>query len=339
MTSLLDPVSIPGEPEFQLPQDGILGSVSADVPLVGAAACTVCGAGRVEGQDWCLECGTAFAATRSVPGVQTVALAGAFTLLLASGAVAAGVAAINDTLPARKTEVKVVAQTADQLPDDSGSVPLDDPVPSDSGFADDLPPIDSGSLGVPAPSTPSSGGGGGSGGGSTTPTQQEISLSSDAPSLYDPEGNAVSYNDVKYAIGKNATPSWYVTTPAGDTPGTTSPMDVGLNIDFGSAKKVTKLTLTTVTPGFTVQVLGTTDGEPPQSITDTRWVTLGQASSVDSVANSSDPQPAKGDDPGDKTLSLGLKAGGKKYHNIVLWFTVPPDGGPTVHISQLKFFG
>ena len=125
MTALLEPTVIPGEPEFQLPGDGILAPSALELPL-SSTACGVCGASRVDGQDWCLECGTALAASRAIPGVQTVALAGAFTLLLASGAVAAGVAAINDTLPKRKTEVKVVAQTANEVPVDSNPVPLDE---------------------------------------------------------------------------------------------------------------------------------------------------------------------------------------------------------------------
>ena len=331
MTSLLDPVVIPGEAEFQLPGDGILASTGGDVPHSFDAACTVCGASRVEGQDWCLECGTAFAAPRGIPGVQTVALAGAFTLLMAGGAVAAGVAAINDTLPPRKTEVKVVAQTADAIPTTPDSVPLTDPVPTD------LPPIDS------IPVTPTS---------TTTtpatpvtpvvpkPTHPVIELGPDAASIYDPDESATSYNDPKYAVGAKATPSWFVTTPPGDTPGVVAPMNVGLNVDLGSAYKVTKLTLTTVTPGFTVTVLGSNTDDPPQSIDDPKWTTLAEAASVDAAAlSNTDPQPKKTDKPGDKKLLLGLGGQSKKYRNIVLWFTAPPTAGPTVHIAQLKYYG
>jgi len=330
MNSLLDPVVIPGEPEFQLPGDGILAPASGDVPQSFDAACTVCGASRVEGQDWCLECGTAFAAPRAIPGVQTVALAGAFTLLMAGGAVAAGVAAINDTLPPRKTEVKVVAQTADAIPTTPDSVPLTDPVPTD------LPPVDP----IPVPSSTT-----------TTPVtpvtpvvpkpaHPVIELGPDAASIYDPDGSATSSNEPSYAVGEKATPSWFVTTASGDTPGVVVPMNVGLNVDLGSAHKVTKLTLTTVTPGFTVTVLGSSTVDPPQSIDDPKWTTLGEAASVDADAlSNTDPQPNKADKPGDKTLLLGLGGRSKKYRNIVLWFTAPPTAGPTVRISQLKYYG
>jgi hypothetical protein len=322
MTSLLDPVVIPGESEFQLPGDGILAPASFDVPESFDSACTVCGASRVEGQDWCLECGTAFVAQRGIPGVQTVALAGAFTLLMAGGAVAAGVAAINDTLPPRKTEVKVVAQTAEAIATTPDPLPLEDPVPSDAIPFDEAIPFDSGSTPVPVPApepTPE-------------PDDPVIELGADAASLYDPEDNATSYNEPEKAIGEKATPSWFVATAPGTTPGVTDPMNVGLNIDLGGKKTVTQLTLTTVTPGFTVTVLGATTTDPPQSVNDPAWRELGEAVSVDKIST------GDSDKAGDKTLSLTLGGQSKKYRNIVLWFTAPPADGPKVRISQLKFY-
>ncbi len=320
MTSLLDPVVIPGEAEFQLPGDDILAGGGDDVPQSFAAACARCGAGRVEGQDWCLECGTAFAAPRSIPGVQTVALAGAFTLLLAGGAVAAGVAAINDTLPPRKTEVKLVAQTAEPIPTTPDPLPLEDPVPVDPLPFEDPVPFDSGSTPAPTPEpTPE-------------PVDPVIDLSADAASLYDPEDQATSYNEPSKAIGEKPTPSWFVATAPGVTPGVTDPMDVGLNIDLGGKKTVTKLTLTTVTPGFTVTVLGADTTDPPQAVDDPAWRTLGEAVAVDSI------DQGDGDEAGDTTFSLELGGQSKKYRNIVLWFTAPPSEGPKVRISQLKFY-
>ncbi len=329
MTELLDPIFVPDEPEFQLPADGLLDPVGGDFELSAAAACTVCGASRVAGQDWCLECGTAFASPRAIPGLQTVVLASAFTLLLAGGAVAAGVAAVTDTLPGRKTEVKVVAQTAAD-PITSETPPLDDPLPPDTALDTDTFPYDAGPSPVPVPVDP--------GGGGTKPTSSRIELASDAASLYDPEGVATSYNDAKYAIAAHQSPSWFVTTPAGDTPGTVMPMDVGLNVSIGAAKKLTKLTLTTITPGFTVTVLGSDTAEPPRAIDDPAWKTLGRAASVDSIGSGAN-KPAKDDAEGDQTLSLRLGGQSKRYRTVVLWFTAPPLGGPTVRISQLKFFG
>jgi len=332
MTSLLDPVVIPGEAEMQMPSDGILSPVAADVPLLGSAACAICGAGYVAGQDWCLECGTAAEAPLAIPGVQTAALAGIFTLLMAGGAVAAGVAAINDTLPQRKTEVKVVAQTADVISSASDPVPLTDPVPSDLPPIDTAPiPYDSGSTPTPiTPVTPVV----------PKPAHPVIELGPDAASVYFVMTIPTSYNDPSNAIGLKATPSWFVTTAPGETPGVVVPMNVGLNVDLGSAHKVTKLTLTTVTPGFTVTVKGSASIDPPQSIDDPKWTTLGEAASVDADAlSNTDPQPNKADKPGDKTLLLGLGGQSKKYRNIVLWFTAPPTAGPTVRISQLKYYG
>ena len=333
MDGLLNPVVIPGEPEFQLPGDDVLAPAGGEVPASFGSACTVCGASRVVGQDWCLECGTAFSGPRGIPGVQTIALAGVFTLLMTGAAVAAGVAAINDTLPARKTAVKVVAQTAAAVPTTpSSSVPpLSDPVPTN------LPPVDPapvtpsvGPSPVPVPITPVV----------PKPAHPVIPLAADAASLYDPDESATSYNEPSKAVGTKATPTWFVTTAPGNTPGVIAPMDVGLNVDLGSTQKVTKLTLTTVTPGFTVTVLGSATTDPPQSIDDPAWTKLGQAASVDQAAlSTTDPQPNKADKPGDKTLLLGLGGQSKKYRNIVLWFTVPPTAGPTVRISQLKYYG
>ena len=322
MTALLEPTVIPGEPEFQLPGDGILAPSSLELPL-SSTACGVCGASRVDGQDWCLECGTALAASRAIPGVQTVALAGAFTLLLASGAVAAGVAAINDTLPKQKTEVKVVAQTANEVPVDSDPVPLDDPVPSDGGSGSDLAPIDSGSSPVPAPiptptPTPTP---------TPAPAHPEIPLSAGDLSLYDPEDNAIPPLDEEFqnAIGSEKTPTWQVTTAAGTPPDTTDVMDVGLNVELGGSKKVAKLKLWTDSPGFTMKVYGTASSSLPQTWPDDQWTLLREAKAV-------------GGESDDYSLSLSLGSQSKKWRNIVLWFTTPPDGDPSVHLSKLKLY-
>ncbi|MBJ7343600.1 MAG: hypothetical protein JHC46_08445, partial [Solirubrobacteraceae bacterium] len=97
-------------------------------------------------------------------------------------------------------------------------------------------------------------------------------------------------------------------------------------------KTLTQLTLTTVTPGFTVTVLGATTTDPPQSVDDPAWRELGQAVSVDSISTGGS------DKAGDKTLLLSLGGQSKKYRNVVLWFTAPPSAGPKVRISQLKFY-
>ena len=164
------------------------------------------------------------------------------------------------------------------------------------------------------------------------PVDPVIELGADAASLYDPEGNATSYNEPEKAVGEKATPSWFVATAPGVTPGVTDPMNVGLNVDLGGKKTLTQLTLTTVTPGFTVTVLGATTTDPPQSVDDPAWRELGQAVSVDSISTGGS------DKAGDKTLLLSLGGQSKKYRNVVLWFTAPPSAGPKVRISQLKFY-
>lgn len=329
---LTDQPDLPLEPgELGLStDDSLLAPVEAsDLPPAGENACRVCGAQLIADQDWCLECGAAVQEPRTLPGLATVGLAGVFTLVLAGGAVAAGVAALNDTIPPRSTKVKTVAQEApaDTVPTDTLS---EDPLPSDSSSADSqltpVTPTDTGGTtggGVtPTPVTPDNGGG------STEP--QPFDLPSSAAALYDPQMRFQASNDPALAIGDKKTPSWFVTTAADGN------MNIGLQIDLGKSRKVTRLTMTTKTPGYTMYVLGDKGVDPPNDVKE--MTTLGEAASIDAAAEAGKPAPEPGDKAGDETFELSLGNTNKKWRTIVLWFTVPPSKGPTVRISQLKFF-
>jgi len=306
--------------------DSLLAPVEAsDLPPAGENDCRVCGAFVAADQDWCLECGAAVDEPRKIPGLATVGLAGVFTLVLAGGAVAAGVAALNDTIPPRDTKVETVAQEAPEEPAIDDTL-TEDPLAPDSGAADDqltpVAPVDGGG-GTVTPVVPDDGGGG-----STEP--KPFDLPGSAAALYDPQMRFQASNDPALAIDGAKTPTWFVTTAADGN------MNIGLQVDLQKSRKVTRLTMTTKTPGFTMYVLGDKGVDPPDEVGD--MTTLGEAASIDAAAESGKPAPDAGDKAGDETFELSLGNTDKKWRTVVLWFTVPPNKGPTVRISQLKFF-
>lgn len=306
--------------------DSLLAPVeAADLPPADENACRVCGAQLVDDQDWCLDCGAAVQEPRTLPGLATVGLAGVFTLVLAGGAVAAGVAALNDTIPPRSTKVETVAQEAPADPATTDTL-TEDPLPDDSGSADSqLAPVtpDTGGTTVgPTPVVPDNGGG------STEP--KPFDLPASAAALYDPQMRFQASNDPALAIDGSKTPSWFVTTAADGN------MNIGLQIDLGKSRKVTRLTMTTKTPGYTMYVLGYKGVDPPNEVKE--MTTLGEAASIDAAAEAGKPGPQPDDKAGDETFELSLGNTTKKWRTLVLWFTVPPAKGPTVRISQLKFF-
>lgn len=307
--------------------DSLLAPVEAsDLPPVGENDCRVCGAFIAADQDWCLECGAAVDEPRVMPGLAAVGLAGVFTLVLAGGAVAAGVAALNDTIPPRDTKVQTVAQEAPADPAIDDTL-TEDPLPPDGAAVDEqltpVAPVDGGGGSI-TPVVPDDGGGGGS----TQP--KAFDLPGSAAALYDPQARFQASNDPALAIDGAKTPTWFVTTAADGN------MNIGLQVDLQKSRKVTRLTMTTKTPGFTMYVLGAKGVDPPDDVG--KLTTLGEAASIDAAAESGKPAPEPGDKAGDETFELSLGNTDKKWRTVVLWFTVPPSKGPTVRISQLKFF-
>ena len=305
--------------------DSLLAPVEAsDLPPAGENDCRVCGAFVAADQDWCLECGAAVDEPRKIPGLATVGLAGVFTLVLAGGAVAAGVAALNDTIPPRDTKVETVAQEAPEAPAIDDTL-TEAPLAPDSGAADDqlTPVTPTGGGGTVTPVVPDDGGGG-----STEP--KPFDLPGSAAALYDPQMRFQASNDPALAIDGAKTPTWFVTTAADGN------RNSGLQADLQKSRKVPRLTMTTKTRGFTMYVLGDKGVDPPDEVGD--MTTLGEAASIDAAAESGKPAPDAGDKAGDETFELSLGNTDKKWRTVVLWFTVPPNKGPTVRISQLKFF-
>jgi hypothetical protein len=109
-------------------------------PPVGRA-CANCGAPLADGQDWCLECGTAVASPRSgLPGWRTGAATIVATVVLASGAVAAAYAAITDD----GSNPNGSGSSAVLLADNNGAATTDavpQPDPIDIPSEQEVPPL------------------------------------------------------------------------------------------------------------------------------------------------------------------------------------------------------
>lgn len=108
-------------------------------------------------------------------------------------------------------------------------------------------------------------------------------------------------------------------------------MGTGLLVDLESPRGVKVLGLVTKTPGFRVEVYGA-DNELPADVLDTRWTHIRDRSQVDETTKG-------GTKPGDALERIVLGGGKSKYRYILLWFTTPPDAGPTVRLTQVTLQG
>ncbi len=124
-------------------------------------ACANCGAPLADGQDWCLECGTASQRSRSpLPGWRTGAATVVAAVVLASGAAAAAYAAItSDDGSSSGTQIAgVLSPGGDQATD-----PVPQPDPIDIPSEQEVPPLNGAaqapdaSASVPPPVTPPAG--------------------------------------------------------------------------------------------------------------------------------------------------------------------------------------
>jgi hypothetical protein len=113
----------------------------AEAPEPEVRACTHCGAALADGQDWCLECGTAVKQGRSpLPGWRTGAATIIATVVLASGAVAAAYAAINaDDTPSPDATGLVIADNS--AADAAATDPVPQPDPIDIPSEQEVPPL------------------------------------------------------------------------------------------------------------------------------------------------------------------------------------------------------
>ena len=339
-----------------------------DTPAA-SRACHHCGAGLVDEQDWCLECGTAAPGRLGTrPGWKSAGAVVALTLALSGGTVAAAYAAISSDANDSATAASLgsgapVAQAPAAIPGPTPTGPTGPTGTTATGTTSVVgttgPSGASGPSGIapvkpvktptvpsvpavtpaptPAPTptatpttTPST----------TTqatappvdPGPKAIALEPSAASLYNPFLTKVDTSDPsdpKATLDDDAETTWYVSTSREQADGPDG-MRVGLVIDLGSKQRVRRITYTTATPGHTVEIYGTTRASTPPDIDDARWKQIGKRGSVD---ESSKAKNTEGD--GEETIRVD----DGEYRKVVLWFTKPSTEGPVVGITDVELAG
>ncbi|HEX8121370.1 MAG TPA: hypothetical protein VF549_08915 [Solirubrobacteraceae bacterium] len=304
------------------------------VPDDASRLCVSCAALLAEGQDWCLECGTAQPGRITArPGWRAALVVVGIVALLAAGAVAAAYAALSKdaeneaSAPPPASAQPVVptppasaapapAETTPSVPAPSGDAdtpkpskaPKSTPAPTPSSDSSD----DSGDNFTGGSSTPSTGSSTPDTSGNTTDSEDEgtpadvkrfnpvIGLSPDAASTFDPMDRSGGLTgDPADAIDGRLKTAWEA--PAGED----GMVDIGLLVSLDKAKAIDKLRLQAGTPGFTVEVYGSKLGTAPEQAPGATkyWTKL------------------------DTTRDFGtdekLNVGGT-YHHILVWFTDQP---------------
>jgi len=324
-----------------------------------ARSCDHCGAGMSPEQDWCLECGTAAPGRLGVrPGTRAMLTVVGITLLLAVGAVAASYAALSedsklDAARPGSTDSAPVAQVPPTLPPASTppgaatptmpAAPVTPPaeLPKITPPASVTPPTSTpitppATSVTPTPTpTPSPTGTGNDEDlttpadddtKSTTPTATGITLGADAVTIYDPYGRVTVKGDPADAYDDDRDSTFRI-----GTADPTKPMGVGLIIDLEKITPVRAVELLTDTPGYRVEVYGTSSSELPPDILDARWNHFSDRTNVDGSKKD-------GNVPGDDRERISLRAE-RKVRYLNLWLTTPPEKGPIVRIAELNLFG
>jgi hypothetical protein len=293
------------------------------VPDDASRLCANCAALLAEGQDWCLECGTSQPGSiGSRPGRRAVLTVLAVVALLAVGAGAAAYAALSSD-PEPRTVAQAPPPAAPPAPAPAPVEPAPAPTdetpsvatPTDDG-ADDPAPSAGGGGGSASDDTTADTGAGtgagsgssGTGGGASTDTEDEatekkkpvspvIALSPDAASTFDPDARGTELTgDPADAIDGRTKTAWEA--PVGDD----GKVGLGLLLSLDQAKLVEKVRLRTETPGFSVELYGSTLGTAPEK------------------APGATKYWKKLDTTRDFGLNETLSAGGT-YRHVLLWFT------------------
>lgn len=342
------------------PSDGGGSTAAVAEPRV----CDACGSQMQAAQDWCLECGTAAPGRLGArPGLRAIATVAAATLALAGGAVGASYAALSEDAKLEAGQAAPagggpVAQVVPDLPPASAPPAPTGAAGAVTGAAG-LPKVTAPSVKLPTPSatvapatpvtpvtpvTPTDSGGGDTGGSgtdtstdtdTTTPEEDDtadttrsltaLELGADAVSIYDPYQRVVAKGDPVDAYDGDRDTTFRIATADAD-----KPMGVGLVVDLEKTTKVRAVELLTDTPGYRVELYGTTGSDIPKDVIDTRWDHYADRSRVDEGTKDGN---VAGDDK--DRISLG---GVRDARYLLLWITTPPEKGPTVRVAELNLF-
>lgn len=363
-TALADP---PAAPTEQQPPAGAPGRPEQAVPAEqqsSARRCANCGASLLDGQDWCLQCGTGApdSLRARTPTWRSAAVILTTLALLVIGAAGAAYAALSKGGGKARPAVSTVAQA----PPTPATVPPTPatPPPAAPGTAttpkigipttikpSTVPKIP---LSTPTPTpmpsvtpnpiiTPTTGAGGSAptskqkAANPSTPVgeanAQALLLDTNAASTYNPYNYAASnFGDPSLAIDGDTSTGWTALVE----PSVAPKMAEGLMIDLNTPRKLAAVGLSTTTPGMTVQVYGADGQAPPSSITDPAWAAL---------------TPALQAKKRHARIKLGGSGGpvqqaAKQPHRfIVLWISQAPTaavGTPTapghVSVNELELF-
>lgn len=318
-------------------------------PAPGTPTCANCGAELEDGQDWCLQCGTARPGglDSGGPGWRSATTVLAVTGALVLGAAAAGYAALSKSSPRRPpARVVTIAQAPATVAPSTTTPGITTPAastPPASVPTTPTPskPVESKStlpkipLTAPTPKSlhttlPKTEAGGTDKSTTKSTSEQEaeptpILLDTNAASTYNPYGYPASeFGDPGLAIDNEASTAW----TARVNPAVAPRMAEGLVIDLNSVQKVGQVALLTSTPGMVVQVYGATGKTLPNSIVDPAWVPL------------SSPRAAK-----KGKTHIKLHGAGKGFRYVLLWISEAPAsavGTPQapghVAVNELELF-
>jgi hypothetical protein len=330
------------------PAGGAAGWIAPDF------ACETCGAAMKADQDWCLECGTAAPGRLGArPGWRAAFTVVALTLLLVTGALLAGYAALTSdaqrqaAAPSSGDGAPIVAGAPDVAappavvtpgatgpgtippavtPPPAGTNPL---IPNGTTPPAITPPtvtppaitpptVTPPAVTPPAVTPPPA---------ATTPppppaTPQPVKVvfAKDAASTYDPTKRAgAEFGPAANAIDKKSTTVWDVSVPADG-----KPIGAGLVLDLGKPYDLRALQIATPTKGFRVELYGAVDAkELPEDILDKRWEHL---TDIKQVADG-------------KVVSL-LKKSENKQRLLLIWITAPAEPtDPRVAIGNVTVAG
>lgn len=307
----------------------------APAPLAAApATCRSCGAAMVDGQDWCLECGTAAPGRLGQrPGWRLGAVVLALTLLLVGGAAVAGYAAVTGDAerqtaaqnPAPGTPVPAPVPTP-PAPAEPTSEPPKVETPDPAPTADVTPPADDFTLPTPAPddttidpvtplpdttpdtTVPDTTGG--------SEALEPYTIKSDDLEVYNPYDRAgAEFGDPKDALNDDE-PFFDVTVPADG-----EPIGAGLQVDLAAVRTISEITFRTTTPGMGIEIYGVKTGKP--SGLRAGWRQLAQQE-----------LPS-----GERDITITLD-GEQEIRRLVLWFTTPANADdPRASVGRLEVLG
>ncbi|HXM87531.1 MAG TPA: hypothetical protein VN889_07835 [Solirubrobacteraceae bacterium] len=278
---------------------------SVDAPPAAAHACANCGAPLAAGQDWCVQCGAGAPGSLSsrTPSWRSAAVIVTTLAVLVAGAATAAYAALNKktsappavttiaratppattTPPAATTPITPTTTPAPSVttpaigtPTTIKPTPLPKPakIPLTPNVTPTPIPKATTPLTTPTPNTNTNG--------ATTPKKaseevvgeahpEALMLDTNAASTYNPYNYAASnFGDPSLTIDGDPTTAW----TAQVEPSVAPKLAEGVVIDLNTARKLSAATLTTETPGMTVQVYGSDAATLPSSITDPAWVAL-----------------------------------------------------------------